>query len=224
MQTTLRHLIDTLSGKLNTIGDFKAEKVLEVEILSAFSVIVKREYEKTRIFNEALVQTLFSVPLVEIESNEIESLDCDKLLRTKTKIPIPLVLKDGTTLFKSITTNILSSKVINIALIGLEAIGYLGCTRFSKKATVATWDNGFIYIHNNLDLKHITVKGLFSNPYEVRAFKEENDTSFLNAQDTNFTEEGELIIPQEFVYNIITLVFSLYNRPLTDKQEIKINE
>jgi hypothetical protein len=168
-----------------------------------------------------------------------------KVIRTKNKIPKPLLVKDST-LFLSITTPFVNNKRRSISIIRPEEVEFIEYRRFTAKDAFATYENENIYLHNVTNLFNISVRGLFENPYAVKDYVNQNVdekacpcdcsdcgecSSSLDAncsqeqKDNCFGSDTDIILENSLIDGISTMILSkqLGGNNSTNS-EIKINE
>lgn len=223
----LTELAESIAIKYNR-NDYEFKEMLKSDIISARATIIKREFEKTNIFNSVLIQTLDCVSLIKVNSVQCSvNVNSDTILRSKNKLPKPLLLKDST-LFISVTTPFLNKKRINLTVIKPEEVEFITYRRFTNNECYVTYENDYLYIHNHKDLPFITIRDVFANPLEVKAFKE------LSKEDSNCKcdtcnesedlcfEDDDLIIDETLSEGIKSFIYNELNKYRPTDSEIKI--
>lgn len=153
----------------------------------------------------------FCIPLEEVSANECSvSFDCDKILRSTVPIPKPIDLHTKVALTQVKPTNLIS---LPFNFITKERAVYVANSPFSK-AIYSFYDpNGYLYVYSKSDislLNCLTITGVFSNPLELKNFKnccdcEGTDVVCFDEATTEYPLQGHLIdlIRREIVDEII---------------------
>ena len=244
MATTFSNLVDSLAEKLGQSNNYAFKEMLKLDIISARATLIKREYEKSRFYNESLVQTIKCVPMISVNASECNTITgFGKVIRSKYKIPKPLLVKDNT-VFLSITTPLVNNKRRSITIIRPEEVEFIEFRRFTAKDAFATYENENIYLHNVTNLFNISVRGLFENPYSVKDYINQNVdeklcpcncedcgecSSSLDAncsqeqKDNCFGSDTDIILENSLIDGITSMILSKQTNVSTNS-EIKINE
>lgn len=235
---------ESIAKKLGKEDDYGTKEIIKFDILAAFATLIKREYDKTGIYNMSLVKTLKCVPLIKVDVNHCgEEVIEGMVLRSKNKLPKPLIVKDGT-LFISITTPIIGAKRRTITVIAPEEVEDIKYKRFTSKQVYATSENDYLYIYGNVALPSVSVRLLPDNPFDVDEFLstnanekecacecgdcencEEDENCEEEEEDNCFSDSNDTDIPFSYMAGITSLMReanSLYTT--LDETEIKINE
>lgn len=158
--------------------------------------LLKQDQEKGRSSNSLYVQNLGKVPLVQADKNEC----CDAdtcILRTATKIPIPLETFKG----------------LNLTFIGTlngrafqrtyhNAVMWKKGAKWTKNDPQWYYQNGYIYIvdASSVMLSHINIQGIFEDPQEAEKFKTcdcDNDLDCYDGFDFQYpmpTHYGDTLV------------------------------
>lgn len=157
----------------------------------------------------SVLQT-FCESLEEVSSNECSvSLTCDKILRTKRKVPQPIDLHSKVAITKVKPTEILS---VPFNFISKDKAPYVANSPFSKAIYSFLDPNGYIYVFSNSDVKMLeclTVTGVFQNPLALKNYTNccdcEDSTICFDENTSDYPIQSELIdiIREEIVKDII---------------------
>jgi hypothetical protein len=245
MATSFNNLVDSLAEKLGQSNNYAFKEMLKLDIISARATLIKREYEKSKLYNESLVQTIKCVPMISVSGSECNTITgFGKVIRSKNKIPKPLLVKDNTT-FLSITTPFVNNKRRSITILKPEEVEFIEYRRFTVNDAFATYENEHIYLHNVTNLFNISVRGLFENPYSVKDYVNQSVdektcpcncedcgdcSSSLDAncnqeqKDNCFGSDSDITLENSLIDGIASLILSKQIGNNSNNSEIKINE
>jgi hypothetical protein len=241
----IEDLIESIAFTVGKDKDVPFKAKLRVDIISARSVVLKRELEKKKFLPSYLKQTVHCIKLKRIDNSTC--VDCDGfnnevILETVCTIPEPLDLRKDLTTFKITTPFIKTYKHINI--LDDTRVFIRNSSRFSKNEPYARWENKKIQLFNvSAALEYISFYGFFNNPFEVEDLKSccykeivedcDDCNNSLTTEacknkevSTCFDNYGSLIIEEEYGYIIKELIYkelSMFNQNVTDT-DIEVNE
>ncbi len=191
LNTTLATLRDSKAQEWGDPNNFALRKRIELAIIPARATIIQRRYDQTKVFPQSLIQTVRCKEVIQVD--EIECCTGStgyKTVRTKNKVPRPLIVKD-----ESHFTYIGSSNLFDsFDYVPSSELNGIRHRKFTDRNIFYTYMDNYIYIINAKALKQLAVRAVFENPLAVRDFGEcGEDECFLN---------GDLIIEESLVEGI----------------------
>jgi hypothetical protein len=229
--------IESVALDLGEPNNFVLKEALRIDALGARTVALEKRFNNSKTYDESTIQTITCVALDVFNSSLCESAQSEKILRSKKKLPKPLLLKDGM-LFLSISNTLVNKKRVNITIIKPEDVSYLEHRKFTGRDVFATYENDYIWIHNTLNLNNISVRGLFSNPIEVKKFEKENVNDNLCSCESCFSlnalcnpdnpydecfNEDDFELDESLATDMKRIIYA-FKRDAQTKNEIEINE
>lgn len=135
---------------------------------------IRREYNRNRTIDQALVQDLGCVEVELVDRVQCGCYEIDsgcKILRTKSQIPLPIQLYGKDTITRVASLDILD---LNIHYTDYQAAIYSGNGRFNKKSLTAFLKNNYMHFiiktPEHLLLEKVNIQGIFSDPKEAGRF------------------------------------------------------
>lgn len=191
-----------LIAKFKGIEDLAFIDLLKSQIISYDATIRKQQYEKG-INLSSLEQTIKCVELVKVNSASCGlGIENDLVLRTKDKLPKPIILKSNTP-FKSVYNSVTSKNRITIDYLIPEQLEFIDVRRFTNNNIFHTYENDYIYIANALeagyDLGSISVRALWDNPLEVRTFAKNEALKDCCKCDSCENEESNCFLNDDYI-------------------------
>jgi len=127
----------------------------------------------------------FNVALTKV--NKIDACSTCKILRTTEKVAKPLKVKVlGKTSFKYVGTVDFNTPFVYAHF---EEFPFLNHLQYQHQVIYYTWENGYIYILNNLRLCSIRVQAVFADPRDINMSCEESKDMFKDDRDFPISED-----------------------------------
>lgn len=208
----LSDLANFIAKKQGISEDLIAVDLLKHQILAYNAVVIKQQHGKDGFTAESLAQTIkcVSVNKVNVAACGL-GIDGQFVLRTKSKLPKPLLLKKRVP-FISVYNSITSSNRVNIDYISPEELEFIKDRRFSKNNLFYTYENDYIYLINFLEKgispDNISVRSVWDNPLEVKQFAESEKITGCNGLCEECSNEESSCF-QNDDYNIASAIEGL---------------
>lgn len=186
----------------NKENDLAFIDLLKSQIIAYDAVIRRQQYEKGANLS-SLEQTIKCVELIKVNSASCGlGIENDLVIRTKDKIPKPLLLKSSNP-FKSVYNSVISKNRITIDYLEPEQLEFIEVRRFTSNNIFHTYENDYLYIVNALekgfDLESVSIRALWDNPLEVRTFaKSELLKDCCKCEDCD-NEQSNCFIDDDYV-------------------------
>lgn len=191
--SSLANLIAIRQGKQE---DLVYLEYLKDQILSFNSTVIKQQFDKNGELFPQLIQTIKCVSVIKIPSNICGlAISNDFVLRTKHKLPKPILLKKSTP-FISVFNTIVSKNRIGIPYLNPKELEFVADRPFTSKLVYYTYEDDYIYIINaleaNYDINNISISNIWDNPIDARNFanSEKNDGCNCNCEDCDNEESS----------------------------------
>lgn len=184
---------------------------LKMLVLPYMATIIQRRYDQTHKFPTSLIHTIKCVDLVVDKCSGINGV---QLKRTEIQIPSPLITKADSSFIYVGEMNYTKSFSRETP----ESIFALQYRKFSGKDPYYFYDDKYIWVGNVSHLKHVAIRFVPNNPYEVIKLK--------NAEATCYTDEGDFDIELSLIDGITSLMEKHRYNIITPelKTEVKIDE
>lgn len=184
------------------IVDLAFIDLLKSQVIAYDATIRKQLYDKG-VNLSSLEQTIKCVELVKVNSAGCGlGIENDLVLRTKNKIPKPLILKSNNP-FKSVYNSVTSRNRITIDYLEPEQLEFIDVRRFTSNNIFHTYENDYIYIVNALekgyDLDTISVRSLWDNPLDVRTFAKNESLKDCCKCDDCSNEESSCFEDDDYI-------------------------
>lgn len=153
-------------------------------------VIIKQQDDKDRTLDSVLLQDLGCVPMVLVDSAECcEITTCDRVLRTKDKIPQPITLS-----YNEAFTYVGSIDFKNpFQKIATTHIPFVNYDKYIGKLKKWYYKDGYIYIVNDLYMDFIKVVGVFYDPTEIAKYKQCGNGNSCYDDNTQYPISGYMV-------------------------------
>lgn len=178
---SIEDLINVIALPYEKEGDLTFREITKSKILSLYSIFIKREYDKSRIINQSLIQTIKCVKLNKVSSN-----DCgdDILILETDSLPKPLVLIKNSP-FLNVSTSLKNGNNVNIGFIRQEEIEYIKNRKFTSSFVYYYYDNDKIRILNSNSIETISIRSIFDNPILAKEFSKEQSVCCGDCQSVD---------------------------------------
>lgn len=211
----LQFLRDSLAHEWGDPNNIALQRRIEKHIISARATMIQRRYDTTKIFPESL---LITFKIDELEKKDPSSCGCNEgfglFLKTKIRIPKPLIVKD-----ESYFSFVGSSGFENsFGYIPSHEIDGIIRRKYTSNQVFYTLINDYIYIigkENSRGIKSIIVKYIPDNPLEL--------LSLGNCFGSCF-KDGTFYIEESLVEGITSLIKNRMPKIIQEESgEIEIN-
>lgn len=209
---TLSELKASIAVKWGLGEDYPTLRRIELAIIGARGTTIQRRYDQSKRFPQSLVMTVRCTEFIQVEKTECLCLIAGKkTVRTKYKVPKPLLVKDNTEFIFVGSAN----QEEAFSMILPEDLELTKYRKFSANMPLYTYMNEYIYLPNEPTFKEGAMRYVPENPLELMKFGNCNQHSCI--------VDGDLVIEDSLIDNIESLVEK--KRPqIVDNKEIEIND
>lgn len=173
---------------------------------------IKQDLEKNDLFYDKYLQS-FNIELEE--ANKVENSyfkNFEIILKSKNKVPSPIKRKfNGRSLFKFVGS---LDRLTIFSFATTQELPYLFNLPLQDKTIYYTYQNGYIYILNNIKLKEINIEGVFEDPRDIEQC---NNPSV-------FKDDLDFLIPSDMLVTIKNEIKKEYPQYIKDGHEINIDK
>lgn len=162
--TTLKTLAENIASLQGVSTDPLEVERIKRRVLHFRQLIIKREYEKTRVFHPSLIQA-FDIKLSKVEKEGSQVYISETL-------PSPIIVKRGFP-FISVSNSLLDTNRKVYGFINPEEISYLPYRQFTKVSDYYSYENSRIFTFVKKD--SLRVRAVWENPLEVLTFSQDQD-------------------------------------------------
>lgn len=162
--STLNKYAYDLAETVGKENDYGFLERMKFHVLNYRSMFFRRDQSRNNRLPDSFVQSLGCLPMVQVPSVECCGVDLGcKIYRTKSKVPVPIRLKNGNAFTYVGTIDGGNS----YAQATRQEAAYRSFDRFKGKSQYYVWENGYIYVFNTKP-EAILVKGVFEDPRQVK--------------------------------------------------------
>jgi len=184
LNTISSDLMNIIRGAQISQSEPISKRQIEEWIHEYRAKLLKQDLDKGKMPNPDYIQTIQALELEEVDESEGSISSDIKTFRTKITIPTTLDLN-----FKS---GILYVGTVNgreIQFSPEQRARWQQYKKYTKNDAIAYLKGGYIYVHNDKELRYITVRGIFEIPPEV------SHLSNTNEVQTDVTGDSKYPIP-----------------------------
>jgi len=193
----LKQEIDSIAFFAGKIHDTILKQAIKISYLNNLSLLLRREYDKTKSFRSSAIYTLKCVDLNKVNSTDCCSTDLGcKILKTSIKIPRPIIVKDVPDFNYVGGIDLNNERRIDYIL--PSEIEWFKYRKLTSKIPYFTYMNDYIYVFNILSLKKIKVRYTPANPIEL--FE-------LDCSPSCFDTEEDIIIDNDMAALVRPLIY-----------------
>lgn len=194
---TLKEEVDSISYFAGKPNDNILKEAIKLSIVNSLSMLLRREYDKTKRFRSSAIYTLKCVDLKSVASTDCCGVDLGcKVLKTTIKIPRPIMVKDNPDFGYVGGIDLANAK--SISYIMPSELEWFKYKKFGKKLPYFTYMNDYIYLLNIKGVKSLKIIYSPANPLDV--FK-------LDCNKDCFDLESDVIIDADLAALIRPLVY-----------------
>ncbi len=136
------------------------------------ALFIRRDLDRNYLLPNDIQQDLGCVKLIEVDEAECcEIATGCNVLRTELKLPKPIRAKNG--LLITYVGSVDKKQKFDIIL--PERAPYIGFSKYTQHIPRVYYLNGYIYITGSNALTYINIRGVWSNPEDVKRFQECED-------------------------------------------------
>lgn len=209
----LEELRDSIAQDWGQSNNFAVKKRIALGIIASRATIITRRYDQTKILPESLIETVRCIDLVKVEDSECSSCNGIISIRTKHKVPKPLIFKDNTN-FNSVYSSNMSD---TFSYVKPHLIQFIKDRHFSANEVFYTYMNNYIYVINANSLKDIGIRYVPENPIDLLNFGRCENSSCIN--------DGQIYIEETFIDGIEALMREKrINIENEETSEVHVNE
>lgn len=163
---TLKEEQDSIAYYAGKPNDNILKEAIKYSILNNLSMLLRREYDKTKRFRSSAIYTLNCVELEKVSSTDCCSIDLGcEILKSTIKIPRPVIVKDLPDF--NYVGGIDLTKERRLDYLMPSELEWFKHRTYTNKFPFYTYMNDYIYIFNTLALKAIKVRYTPSNPLDL---------------------------------------------------------
>lgn len=174
---TVNSIVSELRSLLKEFNRSSAysDEYLWEQFIDARAKVIEQKLKKFQAISETMYHS-FCMDLQTVNANECSELDC-KVKRTVYKIPAAIIGRNRTTLD---IYNLAGQKIDPVDISDVDNLKYNDIKKNKPAYSIA---NNFIYIWNNLQIKHIKVRAIWENPIDFADIQSNNQCIDVFAMD-----------------------------------------
>lgn len=172
LNVIITDLLNIIRGSNLSQSEPISKRQVEAWVHQYRSVLLKQDLDKGKHPNPAYIQTIQALELEEVDESEGSSISTfTRTFRTKLQVPkvLDLNFKPG---FMYIGT--LEGNEIQFSPEGRAR--YQKFRKYTSNDKISYLKDDYIYVHNDKELRYITVRGVFEVPTEVNYLNNPNET------------------------------------------------
>lgn len=179
----LDELTDIIAFELKNPDDAVLKEIIKNLIITSRAILIRQEFNKTRVFPESAVLTIRCLPIIEVNSTECCNIDLGcKIIRTEDKLPRLIEVKD--TVSFTYVGGVVQFGADEFGYLKPEEVGYIKYRKYSRTRGFYTYLNDYLYIFNKPALEALTVRGPFANLIELANLRSCDNTPCFNIEST----------------------------------------
>ncbi|SRR6266403_4478693 len=209
---TLNQIADTIIDRLNQPFNIMLKERKKFEVKYWRSMMIRQDVAKNGLSYEFLQSFVTNLTKIDKGDNCVIGIDCI-ILRTKTKIPKPVRLKDDVP-FKYVGEIGGNNSFVYTEL---EELKYTNSNKYTYNVIRYNYTNGYVYIFNNTKLKYISLQGIFTNPESINSCTSGGTTLCYN-------DDMEFPIADDMLQTIIDGIVNEELKAPVDNKEVKIEQ
>jgi len=189
LNTIVTDLLEIIRGAQITQSEPISDRQVENWVHQYRAKLIKQDLDKNKYPNPDYIQTIQALELEEVDEAEGSTLSTGyKTFRTKIQLPETLNLNflPGFTFIGTLTGE-------EIQLSPESRARWQKYRKYTGDDKIAFLRGGKLYIHNDNELRYITVRGIFEVPPEVSHLDNPNETI------TDVTENSAYPIPIDMI-------------------------
>lgn len=172
LNTLTTDVLLTVRGSQITQSEPISKRYLESLAHQSRAVLLKQDLDKGKHPNPDYIQVIQALEVEEVDEAEGSSVSTDfKTFRTKIKVPATLDL--------NFTSGFMYIGTINGQEIQFSPEGrarYQEYRKYTSGDRIAYLKDGYLYIHNDKEIRYITIRGVFQVPPEVSHLNNPNES------------------------------------------------
>lgn len=211
MKISINELVALLADRVGQPFNKSLQEELKVIINYKAASFFKRLLEKDPSQRKFFLKD-FSAQLEKVDRADCPvEVGCD-VLRTVEDIPTPL--RSSFSLFDYVGT---VDRLHAFSYSAPDQLRYLTHSKYTGNHPKYFYVDKKIYIYNNLDLQWINIRGVFSDPRELKPFKCDGEPCY--------SDNDQFDIPEDIINDIIRDTLSVELRNIfPEKDEVKVDE
>lgn len=164
---TLGVLRDMIAHEWGNGNDYTLQKRIEYAIIAARATIIQRRYDSTKIFPQSLIARVKTTRLIQVNETECcKGCSGSLALRTKDKVPKPIIVKDDSYFIYVGST----SQRKAFSYVPFTDVEFIKEREFSSREIFYSYMDNYIYIINANSLKDISIRYVPENPLDLLNF------------------------------------------------------
>lgn len=197
LNTITTDLLNIIRGAQVTQSEPISKRQLEAWAHEYRALLLKQDLDKGKMPNPDYIQTIQALELEEVDESEGSIASDMKTFRTKIQVPntIDLNFKPGFTYIGTINGR-------EIQFSPESRARWQEFKTYTKNDPIAYLKGGYLYVHNDKNLRYITVRGIFEVPPEVSHLNNPNETI------TDVTENSPYPIPINIIPVLKEMILS----------------
>lgn len=210
--TTLNNIAEDIAFSLGEQFNETLKESIKNDIIEQRAFLIEQDVERNGVNSFDYVQS-YCIELERVNQSECPELSIGKyVLKSKQRIANPLKLKNnGASNFKSITS-VNRSTILSYA--NLNSLKYHKMLPLQNNVTYYSFNNGYLYVLNNLKPCKLIVEGIVSDPREIK------DCNFPD----KFPDDVPFPIGKSMITRLKDFIRKTYSPSLIKDEEIKVNK
>jgi len=166
MATTLNQIASLLAARVGQPFNVPLQEQIKV-MVNYKRINYTQQFLTTHPEQRKFFQQSFTVDLEKVSKGDcknIPELECSEILKSACKIPAPI--RSSTTLFDFVGA---SDWAVGFGEITPEFNTYTKYNKYTSGLPKWVYMNEYLYIFNTLELKKVSIRGVFNNPFDVNS-------------------------------------------------------
>ena len=186
MSYTLGVLRDSIAQKWGDANNYALQKRIEYSIIAARATIIQRRYDSTGVMPIQYIERVTCKDIIIVDENECPC-GCDnkKSVRSKNRVPKPLVTKDGFNFY------FVGRGFKPFSYVPFHQVNDIKHRPFSSQEPFYSYVNGYLYFINLNVLSEFDVAYVPENIVDLLAFGQCNNSDCI--QDNEVVLEDSLV-------------------------------
>ena len=171
ISTIVNDLLNVIRGSQITASEPISKRQVEAWVHSYRALILKQDLDKNKVPNPDYIQTIQALNVEEVDEVEGSTLTTEyKTFRTLIQLPktLDLNFRSGFTYIGTITGQ-------ELQFIPEAQARWKQHTKWTPNDRVAYLKDGYLYVTNDLEIRYLTVRGIFEIPTEVSHLNNANE-------------------------------------------------
>ena len=172
LDTLVQDLLHIIRGAQLTQSEPISRRQIEAWIHQYRARLLKQDLDKNKTPNPDYIQTIQALELEEVDEAQGSELTSGyKTFRSKVQLPntLDLNFKSGFTYIGTITGQ-------EVQYVPEGRARWQQYRKYTGNDRIAYLKNGYLYVHNDKEIRYLTVRGVFEVPPEVSHLTNPNET------------------------------------------------